>query len=328
MTTPIRLYPFGPVRPLNDITLAIVVNKVIYTAVYISGEIVFVPLHVGSTLNPLVSDDTILVFQINGTTSNFTAKLSKPAAINGKIMSVNNKVLSLGNGDTFILTSKYSDPPPEYVLFSSVDYTFNSNNSAVGVNYMPGNNTNILSSTTIYTICTSYFDTTDSDQSVMRCTSGAEHPIGALTAFDCSFSGSCPDKILFTRNGDCIRNLIYDYCLEDQRCGECLGKCSSTDGTCDYNSPNSNLWNSGNTEPFVCSDASKVPLILPFYQQTWFLILIILLIVIAIIVIIYYRLHKEPMVTTQPITTRSTLTKSTIIQPHVINPLVKQPLVN
>lgn len=314
MTTPVKYYPTGPIRPGEDIVLSMVINRTLYVAIYSDGNVSFVPFIVDAQMNSLITSETLLVLKVDGTVGDFTATVKSPASIVNQFLNITStttpNILSISTvSRTFNLASDYSAPPFGYTLFSTVNYKFMVGTSNVSVNYVT-NNTSTTTSTTIYTIAAAYHESTSDNVASMTCTSGNENPTGALMLFNCSILGSCTGltrSVAWTRVNDCRRALNYNYCKAGQLCGECLGPCTATDSGCNYNSPNSAHHQNGNTEPFICSSAPRVQAPTPTHQQGWFVTIIVILVIIAVLVAIYVLYHRE----------RNTVNHTKVIQHRV-----------
>lgn len=353
MTTPVRYQPIGPVRIGEDVVLAIKANGVLYVATYDSSatigtnsiveNVVFFPLYTGTParINPIITNLTLLVFKVDGTPDSISMTVKTPSSIAGYSLTVDRLRPGTVNDPLFRLTlvefsqskmkltSKYSNPPLGYSLFSSVDYKFfspgNLSSNAFPIYRPPSNPNSQAINTSIFTIAAAYHEHTHENPTLTTCTSGAEDPLGALNFFYCSDrpnSGVCQNAnvVAWTRISDCQRAIEYDYCLTGETCGVCLGSCGTGTNQCVYVAPNSqrdlamNINN--NKKIFVCTgpDAPLTPandVDKPWYEQVWFVALIIIIVVIALLVMGYYVMKKrnsQPVITHKTNTVLNTMT--------------------
>lgn len=294
MTTPVRYYPTGPIKTgegisspdthridkqsSSNIILAITVKSVVYVATKDNDRIVFQPL-------TNVTETSILTVNISG---NVIMKIP-----DGNFLTISEEnILSLSSSPINLkLKSKYSAPPKGYIAFSGVDYEFINplvNNSLQLVYYKPNDKIQTIRSR-IFIIASAYFSHTTGNVSTTVCMSIMEDPLGAAKIFSDSFNRIKRPRT-WTRVRDCTRSVDYDYCLEEETCGKCLGPCP--DSQCIY----------GKETTFVCSDKGisldTVP-DQPFHLSTIVTAIIIILVMIAVIILIYtmskrsFGEHKE-----------------------------------
>lgn len=295
MTTPVRYFPTGPIKTGDNIILAITIKTSVYVAIYDSNTIVFHPLYISGKLNPIITLSSMLVFDIDMNGTRIVAK--RPSNVSGNFLSVNeNNILTINQTQSrFILKSKYSDPPNGYVAFSCVDYNFTTQDIAPSIYYSTGTKMQTINSK-IFIISSSYFLNDSDDVSTTICQSILDDHIRAAKIFSDSING-IKQHAAWTRIRDCVRSVNYNYCLENQTCGECLGPCQTDKSQCIYNSRNSSNYVKGNIDTFICSDKaisidkSNIP-DKPFYKS-WFIVLIIIILVIISICIAIYAMTKR-----------------------------------
>jgi hypothetical protein len=269
-----KMQPLGPILRGGNIVLTTYVNNVVNIAILQASVVTFVPLFVGTTLNPVITTDVLLVFQVLGTVTNnnIGLQVNGPLSAQGMYLTLTSPtILALtATQTTLTFTSDYSVAPNSSGLLSAVPYIIVS--SA------------FMTTTPIYTVAVEYSLASTRNPVTATCSNIAINPLMAAELFSDAITGKASTTIAFTRLSDCQIGQVYTYCKAGQGCGTCFGACAT--GDCLYQTNGGLTCKASGIAS--TADAQKIP---QPYTNLDLLILIVVIVIIVFIVIWLYSYY-------------------------------------
>ncbi len=304
MTSPIKFYPIGPISSGDPVVLASFINNLLYIGTFntSTSDILFIsyldPVDL-SSVNTALTTANVIQFTVGGNMSSFTLDAKMPISgirLLTKSVSSPNVLdaLSLQSpNNTLKLTSPYQSPSSPGVVFSTANYNiFTSSNQMTSIPYF-----NIVTNALNYAMVSMYFIpvniyTQSNTGNSFICSSLTSNFFTSLQMFFCSFcsslginscggpvfciqassGGQLPASIGYTQVTDCQRGYAYNYCKNNQTCGNsnCYGACANTSQTCQV----------GANNIISCTNPSS--------PTTWYWIIIAVIIILIIVILLYY----------------------------------------